>query len=74
MQLSIFFNNLDHICNVLLDCPRWLVLDQFYDWLEQEQKLGKKCKTLIEKVVRETGEEMQSYRSRILLDGIAKKV
>ena len=73
-KLCIFFNNVDHIRNTLSECSKWLVLDPFYDSLEKKQKIGKKCKSLIEKIIQEADVEMQNCTNSIMLDIIAEKV
>lgn len=55
------------------ECSKWLELDPFYDWLDERQKIGKECKSSVEKVIQEAHEAIHSRTSRIMLD-IAKKV
>jgi hypothetical protein len=50
----------NHICSTLSECSTWLNLDPFYDWLDEKQKIGKKCKSLVEKIIQETHEAMCS--------------
>ena len=73
MQLCIFLNNVDHIRNTLSECSKWLELDPFYDWLDEKQKIGKKCKSSVEKIIQEAHEAIHSRTSCMMLD-IAKEV
>ena len=72
-QLCIFLNNVNHIHNRLSQCSRDLDLDPFFDWLEEKQKLGQKCKYLVEKICHEAEEEMGGI-IRVIMFNIAKKV
>ena len=68
------FNNVDHIHNTLTECFKWLALNPFYDWLEEKQILGKRCKSLVERIIQEADEEIQNCTNSIMLDIIAQKV
>ena len=48
-------------------------MDPFFDWLEEKQKLGQKCKYLVEKICHEAEEEMGGI-IRVIMFNIAKKV
>ena len=64
---------MNHICSRLSECSKWLELDPFYNWLEEEQEVGEKCKSLVEKIIQEADEETHSCTHSIMLE-IAKKV
>lgn len=74
MQLFIFLNNVNHICNALSECSKWLELDPFYDRLEEEQKIGKRCERLVEKIIQETQEVIHSCATNNIMLEIKKKV
>ena len=50
------------------------MVNPFYDWLEEKQKLGKRCKSLVERIIQEADEEIQNCTNSIMLDIIAQKV
>ena len=74
MQLFIFLNSVNHICNALSECSKWLELDPFYDWLEERQKIGKSCKRSVEKIIQETQEVIHSCVTNNVMLEIKKKV
>ena len=58
MQLCIFLNNVNHICSTVSECSEWLNLDPLYDWLDEKQKIGEKCRSVVEKIIQENREAM----------------
>ena len=58
MQLCIFLNNVNHICSTVSECSEWLNLDPLYDWLDEKQKIGEKCRSVVEKIIQENHEAM----------------
>ena len=58
MQLCIFLNNVNHICSTVSECSKWLNLDPLYDWLDEKQKIGGKCRSVVERIIQENHEAM----------------
>ena len=65
---------MNYIHNTLSECSKWLELEPFYDWLEEKQKLGKKCKESVEKIIQEAEKGIQNELSSAILDNIVKTV
>ena len=73
MQLCIVLNNMQHIRQEMSKFEEKLELQSFYDWLEEEEKVGNRCKELVQKLLGSADEDIYNKMSKIMTE-ITEKV
>ena len=73
VQLCIILNNMTHVRQALKSIPVKLDLQTFYDWVESEEKLGKKAEDLISSLLSSSDEDIANKTSHIVVQ-ISRKV
>jgi len=72
-KLCITLNNMAHVRKALLELPQKLELQTFYDWVEEEEKIGTQAKKLINSVISSSDEDIANKTSHIVLQ-ISRKL
>jgi len=62
-----------HVRKALLELPQKLELQTFYDWVEEEEKIGTLAKKLIDSLISSSDEDIANKTSHIVLQ-ISRKV
>ena len=62
-----------HVRKALLELPKELDLQSFYDWVEEEEKIGTQAKKLIDSLISSSDEDISNKTSHIVLQ-ISRKV
>ena len=65
----MFFNNVDQIRRKLSRCPEDLEMGpNFYTWLDEKRKVGAKCKSLVERLLREADDRMSLLSNWMVIE------
>lgn len=64
---------MQHIRQEISQFEEKLELQQFYDWLEEQEKMGNRCKELVRKLLRNTDDDIYNKMNKIMLE-ITEKV
>ena len=64
---------MQHVRQEISQFEEKLDLQSFYDWLEEKEKVGNRCKELVRKLLGNTDEDIYNQMNKIMLE-ITEKV
>ena len=64
---------MQHIRQEISQFEEKLDLQSFYDWLEEKEKMGNRCKELVRKLLGSTDDDIYNKMNKIMLE-ITEKV
>ena len=67
LQLCVILNNMQHIRQELSKFEETLQLQSFYDWLEQEEKAGQRCRELVRNLLESADEDIYNKMNKIMM-------
>ena len=73
-QLSIALNNMHHIRNFIHKLPQKLNLEPYYQWLEEEVKLGASSQDIVHRLLHNADDDFANKMTKIIDDFSGKMV